>query len=333
MPPAPQVRVRCREVTAAGSGAPAKRSSHGACALGDGALMLFGGEATAREPIGSDAWILADADGDAKWSMVPAEEGKSPPARVGHAQARVQDRAYVFGGRDAVAVGEGGLNDLWAFDGARWESVATKGDVPAARSYHVMKASASQLFVFGGCGAEGRLADFHAMDVRDGTWRALSPAPIRGRGGASLFVNPDGTTATVVAGFCGEETRDVVVFDAVKGAWREPTTPAWLRPRSVCPHDFDAQSGAAIIFGGEVDPSNKGHAGAGDFASDLVALDLEGNEVAVEVASGSDAPAARGWGALASVAPGVAVMFGGLAGTDDAPERLGDTWLLRIDAA
>ena len=101
----------------------------------------------------------------------------------------------------------------------------------------------------------------------------------------------------------------------------------------MCPHDFDAQSGAAIIFGGEVDPSNKGHAGAGDFASDLVALDLEGNEVAVEVASGSDAPAARGWGALASVAPGVAVMFGGLAGTDDAPERLGDTWLLRIDAA
>ena len=90
-----------------------------------------------------------------------------------------------------------------------------------------------------------------------------------------------------------------------------------------------------MIFGGEVDPSNIGHAGAGDFASDVVSFDLDGNLLAPPSVTGTPAGSAeaRGWGAMAaSAASGrtVAVMFGGLAGNDENPKRLDDTWALVV---
>ena len=262
-----------------GGGAPAARSSHGVSSAGEGsgALVVFGGEADARVPLGSDAWVLRGAARPAEgcaWEVVRAG-AEAPPARVGHAQATVGDAAYIFGGRNAIAVGEGGLNDLYAFrsaEGGRWEKLE-RAQAPAPRSYHTMAAAegASTLYSFGGCGEGGRLADLHALDVREPCWRAMKSSPLRGRGGASLFASADGTSVMVVAGFAGEETRDIALFDVRKAAWHEVDASAWLCKRSVVAH-FRDQRGRAILFGGEVDPSSKGHNGAGSFANDVLAL-------------------------------------------------------------
>ena len=44
-----------------------------------------------------------------------------------------------------------------------------------------------KLFLFGGCGANGRLNDLHEFDIGRGKWTQLpSSNAIRGRGGASF---------------------------------------------------------------------------------------------------------------------------------------------------
>ena len=76
----------------------------------------------------------------------------------------------------------------------------------------------------------------------------------------------------VVAGFCGEESNDGHLFDIEKGSWQEKDINNeldGLRPRSVCISESFPSIGVSLIFGGEVDPSEKGHEGAGGFENDL----------------------------------------------------------------
>lgn len=95
-----------------------------------------------------------------------------------------------------------------------------------------------------------------------------------------------------------------------------------LRPRSV--FGLDSVGSKIVVFGGEVDPSAVGHSGAGDFASDLVALDTETLQwVAIETAH---QPMSRGWTRITATSDSTFVLFGGLAGNDENPTRLDDTW-------
>jgi len=166
-----------------------------------------------------------------------------------------------------------------------------------------------------------------------------------------------------------------------------------------------AMPDALLLFGGEVSPSDRGHAGAGGFAGDLLAIDpldgelqelsvvapgeaalrelkwqaqqlrsqmaaaaaeedfdqaarlktrLQAAQAALETAQGQtahtavppaaaeaaaeaaaaqaeEAPRARGWAAAAALSDREGVVFGGLAGSDAEPERLGDAWRVRLE--
>jgi hypothetical protein len=117
-------------------------------------------------------------------------------------------------------MGEGAHDDLWVLDTAppggappAW-SVAPLAPAPAApgaaaapprappaRSYHAMAAAGGKVYVFGGCGAAGRLADLWRYDPAAAAWEAL-PAPPAGvlpRGGAALVATSEG--ALWVEGF------------------------------------------------------------------------------------------------------------------------------------
>ena len=166
-------------------------------------------------------------------------------------------------------------------------------------------------------------------------WSALpSPPALSGRGGASLNASPDGRSLWVCAGFVGHETNDIMRFDLATSRWHRADS-EFLRPRSVCASFTLAypSNPAIFLFGGEVSPSDKGHEGAGAFARDLIALDpATGAPLPLSVESGA-APEARGWAAAAALSPTEAVLFGGLSGSDEAPLRLDDAWLLRIVTA
>ena len=200
--------------------APSARSSHKISAIG-GRGYLFGGEAVARQSIDSTVHCLDPTAGT--WTRPAAAYGGGAPAaapqpRVGHAQAAVSGKLLVFGGRTGEEMGEAALDDLWQWDpvSALWEPLdaAGGGAPPSPRSYHAATAIGESLYVFGGCGAEGRLADLHHFDASSRRWEELPPPPadVAGRGGATLEPAPKGDALWLVAGFAGHETNDLLRF-------------------------------------------------------------------------------------------------------------------------
>lgn len=189
-----------------------------------------------------------------------------------------------------------------------------------------------RLYVFGGCGGEGRLSDLHAFDTETSTWEELPSSPaICGRGGACFFAI--GKMLYVVAGFSGQENGDMHSYSIETREWKQVDVP-YLRPRSVCGHTV--VDNKIVIIGGEVDPSDKGHAGAGQFAGDIVVIEPPSpSSSAAKCYSidsvGGDIPLARGWMSCASTGAASLAMCGGLAGDDENPTRLGDTFALDIE--
>lgn len=243
---------------------------------------------------------------------------------------------------------EKGMNDLWKLDcsgppgSETWSEVIPdleEGDgPPEERSFHKMICIGDSLYVFGGCGTTtGRLNDMHRFDLVKQTWHNLGASEhLGGRGGATLLPLDSGKLLGVVAGFAGEETNDGHVFDVGSGTWAKDSLNehlGGLRPRSVCIGGSFPKVGIAMIFGGEVDPSAKGHEGAGGFENDIVLLDESTGRYLDTIRRGreSDGPEPRGWsdGAVDSNS-GALFLYGGLTGDDTAPKRLDDLWKLQV---
>ncbi|KAL3907111.1 MAG: hypothetical protein SGILL_009005 [Bacillariaceae sp.] len=337
-------------------GKPCTRSSLGISYLSGGSgasprLIVYGGETVARTPLEASqaAWVcdLGNGDGDGQWRLITS---KPPPLRVAHAQAyhAPSSTLYAFGGRAGITMKEQAMNDLWKLDcstpgSETWSELSFKGNPPEERSFHKMVCLGDSLYVFGGCGAvSGRLADMHRFDIPTETWHSLGPSQhLRGRGGANLVIIDSGNYLGVVAGFAGEETNDGHLFDVKAGKWCEDSLNAsleGLRPRSVCLSGSFPSVGATVIFGGEVDPSAKGHEGAGSFDNSIVVLDEKtGKYLETIPASGNEDqwPGNRGWSDGTAVdngdGSGKLYFFGGLSGDDANPVRLDDFWALQVD--
>jgi hypothetical protein len=337
------------------NGVPCSRSSHGLSVVQNGSrLIVYGGEHIARTPIDSSAacWALdLAADEKAVWRLIDCSQG--PPERVAHSQAVHNDQVYVFGGRAGITMKEEAMNDLWVLDASgapgteKWSQVIpdeTKSDPsPETRSFHRMICVGDSLYVFGGCGSEhGRLADLHRFDLIHKTWHNLGTSLLRGRGGPNLMSLSSGKMIAVIAGFSGEETSDGHQFEVTSGKWEEKLMVEELkdlRPRSVCISGSFPSVGVAIIFGGEVDPSDRGHEGAGGFENDMVVLEektgvLKETIKASTLPEGTAWPESRGWSDATSIDHGNGkaslFVFGGLSGDDEKPARLDDLWRLDL---
>ncbi len=325
-------------------GSPCSRSSHGLSVVQKGTrLILLGGEHVARTPLANDHWAADLIEGQWLWRLLEMDTtAMVPPDRIAHAQVAVEDCVFMFGGRAGVTMQEMAMNDLWRLDcsGApgteQWTQLTVQGTPPEARSFHRMIASGNNLFVFGGCGANGRLADLHRFDLETNTWYDMGASPLlRGRGGSNLLMLCGGKRIGVVAGFCGEESADGHLFDLASAKWDDHLLQVeGMRPRSVCVSGSFPLLGYAVIFGGEVDPSDRGHEGAGAFEQDLVILDeTNGSFVTSFKPDGTTLwPPARGWSdaAMMEDETGRLYIFGGLAGDDKNPKRLDDLWMLQI---
>ncbi|CAK9103989.1 unnamed protein product [Durusdinium trenchii] len=325
----------------AAKGVPCERSSHGLSFLprdgGGSRLILYGGERVARTPLEpAEALWAAEGDSDWTWRCLTCE---GPPPRVAHAQASVGSAVYIFGGRCGTAMEEQPLNDLWVLDCDRpgkeaWSKVqlgAGSDEPPEPRSFHRMMAIGTNLYVFGGCGASGRLADLHQFDTVRSTWHNLATSKLRGRGGPNLVHLGQSNRLAVVAGFAGKETNDGHAYDLSMGAWEQSLLSglADLRPRSVSVaisfHSFSA------VFGGEVNPSDLGHEGAGGFENDVALLDDSGALMAT-IPADHTWPEPRGWsdGTRAN-GDFRFYIFGGLTGDDQNPRRLNDLWQCDVE--
>eukprot|EP01129_Flabellula_baltica_P005496 TRINITY_DN1997_c0_g1_i1.p1 TRINITY_DN1997_c0_g1~~TRINITY_DN1997_c0_g1_i1.p1 ORF type:complete len:332 (+),score=83.86 TRINITY_DN1997_c0_g1_i1:200-1195(+) len=313
---------------------PLPRSSHDMSVVND-TLYLWGGEHVARTPIDQLMYRLDFEADHFVWRVVEYSDPESqniPTARIAHAQAVVGDFIYIFGGRLGIGMSEQPLNDLYRFstvDGT-WEKIDSPG-APSKRSFHKMVSQGEFLYVFGGCGAEGRLNDLYRFDTVQKEWIQLpSFDAIKGRGGPSISVSEDGEVLLVATGFTGQENDDIYKLDLLTNEWSvvAESGSGLFIPRSVC--GFATIDDIFVIYGGEVSTSNRGHEGAGDFTSNLVLIDANSGEV-LEYDIGDMIPAPpRGWTSLASGSDKV-FLFGGLAGDDENPVRLGDTYVLTLE--
>jgi hypothetical protein len=121
---------------------PIARSSHEISLVG-GSVLLFGGEHEARVPIDANLWAFQLKDGrEWKWERLAAR-GEIPAPRIGHAQAAIDTRLYVMGGRQGIAMDEAPLDDLFCFDTmtSTWERIKpapSSAPPPTPRSFHRM---------------------------------------------------------------------------------------------------------------------------------------------------------------------------------------------------
>ena len=141
----------------------------------------------------------------------------------------------------------------------------------------------------------------------------------------------------LIGGFSGQELSDVHVYDLNKRqGWEEVSGGQPLRPCSVfaCGVSYQRSAGEdshetgndwIVAFGGEVDPSDLGHAGAGNYSDETFGLNpaklWEGWK---KLDVGGKAPSPRGWLASTSCVGGVALHGG------NAPDnsRLDDMYIL-----
>ncbi|KAE9605509.1 hypothetical protein Lal_00024538 [Lupinus albus] len=306
---------------------PGKRSSHAITIIGQ-KVYVFGGEFAPRVPVDNKIHLF-DLETQS-WSVVEAS-GDTPPPRVGVTMAAVGDTIYVFGGRDGE---HKELNELYSFDTKtnKWALISS-GDVgPPNRSYHSTTANDRYVFIFGGCGVAGRLNDLWAFDVVDNKWVEF-PSPgesCKGRGGPGLIAVQG--KIWVVYGFAGEEVDDVHSFDLAHKSWAEVET-SGQKPTARSVFSTVSNGKHIIIYGGEIDPSDQGHMGAGKFSGEVYALDTEtlAWQKLEEVVDLGGHPGPRGWCAFSG-----AVWKGGqkgllvYGGNSPSNDRLDDIFFFSI---
>ncbi|KAL8506919.1 hypothetical protein ACS0TY_017709 [Phlomoides rotata] len=296
---------------------PGARSSHAIAVVGQ-KVYAFGGEFSPRVPVDNHLHVFNLAD--QTWSIADAR-GDTPPPRVGVTMAAIGETIYVFGGRDAT---HKELNQLFSFDTLTciWTQLSSG---PPHRSYHSMTADDRRVYVFGGCGTGGRLNDLWAYDVVDKNWIEF-PLPGEGckpRGGPGLGAVLG--KIWVVYGFSGVEVDDVHCFDPERGWVEVETKGEKPTPRSV----FSTLVVGKYIFicGGEIDPSDLGHLGAGKFSQEVFVLDTE-TLVWKRVEDGSGGggahPGPRGWCAFAGGERGGEVGLLVYGGNSPSNDRLDD---------
>lgn len=266
----------------------------------------------------TQSWSVADASGD------------TPPPRVGVTMAAVGDTIYVFGGRDGE---HKELNELYSFDTKtnKWTLISSGDTGPPHRSYHSTIADDEYVYIFGGCGVAGRLNDIWAFDVAGNKWVEY-PSPgenCKGRGGPGLAVAQG--KIWVVYGFSGEETDDVHCFDLAHKAWAQVDT-SGQKPTARSVFSTVSDGKHIIIYGGEIDPSDQGHMGAGRFSGEVYALDTE-TLAWQKLEDGSELsghPGPRGWCAFSAARRGGQeglLVYGGNSPSND---RLDDIYFFAI---
>ena len=189
-----------------------------------------------------------------------------------------------------------------------------------------MLALGKALYVFGGCSEKGRLNDLHRFDVATNQWeKQPSYDVIEGRGGPGLAAV--GETLYVVGGFAGREMNDVHAFDTAKKTWRSLTFNTPLPPRSV--FGIGSYGNNIMVVCGEVDPSDQGHEGAGNFSNEAFVLDTSNPQDWVRVTTEGDVPEPRGWFSAAfSDEEKKLYIFGGNSETN---ERLNDIYSFQLN--
>jgi hypothetical protein len=153
-----------------GDTTPSARYEHAMASLGDGQVLLFGGNDGAKA-LNGETWLFDISDS----SWTPVDPDTTPIARSGHAMAYLDDgKVLLFGGADDTKALNG---ETWLFDisDSSWTPVDPAGDAPTARYEHAMAYfGRQQVLLFGG--NDGSIVDStYVFDLDKLSWEQRSP--------------------------------------------------------------------------------------------------------------------------------------------------------------
>jgi N-acetylneuraminic acid mutarotase len=153
--------------------APAARSSQSLTAHGD-CMYVFGGECTPRIP-----QLFCYNNMQHTWQQLKVSGIDDLGPRLGHSMTAIGRDLYTFGGRTGIHFADSTLGDLYKIDidTLICSEVRGSGTAPEPRSYHSAVSSGNNLYLFGGCGAKGRLNDLHQYDTKTNSWQTLPSQP------------------------------------------------------------------------------------------------------------------------------------------------------------
>ncbi|KAI0756257.1 galactose oxidase [Daedaleopsis nitida] len=319
----------------------------------------------------SQGWRMLTPD--TKLLAEDADAGKAIPVpRVGATTLWHGDALYLWGGRGGVDMAplDAYQAGVWKatvhsaqgpLQSVRWERISAENEdeAPEPRSYHTAVAHGGHIYVHAGCPESGRLSTLHTFSLQDKQWKTLASAPEPARGGTVLVAAALAEETSVLlryGGFCGHELPaagevDIYVVSQDKWVTVQPTAdPAHGSPGPRSVHGFtpfqsplpELANAVAVVYHGERDASNAGHAAAGSFWDDVWLLSKEpGGDILagwawqrLDVVSEDDDhfPEGRGWFPPVSwVDPhgeSKVVMFGGLLSDNSRSDEL---WELEIN--
>lgn len=172
-----------------------------------------------------------------------------PVQRTEHATAYDSERGRVvmFGGRDAV----GELQDVWEWDGVRWDQIFVEGDVPSPRAGHAMAfdAARGQTVMFGGLTIDGSLSD-ETWLWNGAAWvRANIATTPAARRYQRMAYFPERGTVIMFGGLSATELNDVWEWNGF--AWVEVVA-GGARPPARWDHAmaYNPNAGELYVYGG-----------------------------------------------------------------------------------
>ncbi|CAN8265741.1 unnamed protein product [Cochlearia groenlandica] len=280
-----------RQQMGQGASTPGPRSSH-AITVVDNKVYCFGGELKPTIPIDNDLYVF-DLETQ-EWSIAPAT-GEAPFPCFGVSMVTIGSTIYVYGGRDDTRR----YNGLYSYETVtnKWVSLSPVDEGLPGRSYHSMACDGRKVYVFGGVTAKGRVNTLHAYDFVDKKWVEYAAAgeACKGRGAPGLVVLNG--KIWVLFGFNGDELDDMHCFDLASGEWTvvEGATGDLPPGRSV----FSTVSFGKyiVIYGGEEEPHELMHMGAGKFSGEVYKFDTETLvwEKIIDEEEEEKKPSPRGW--------------------------------------
>ncbi len=230
------------------------------------------------------------------------------PARMGAALTFDPRRGVVllFGG----TANDTPLDDLWEWDGQRWQQRSVTGPRPAARALAGMAFDEARglAVLFGGADGESLLADTWVWDGATGSWRQAADGVPAARSAAAMAYDPVSKRVLLFGGLGKDGPLDDTW--AWNGSVWVRLTPASSPPaRASHSMAYSAANKGLILFGG---------AGSGGLLQDTWLWD--GSQWRGLNVSG---PMARGLHGMAADARDGVIMCGGQSGERGA---LGDVW-------
>ncbi|MEZ0310684.1 MAG: hypothetical protein ACAI38_02865 [Myxococcota bacterium] len=172
-----------------------------------------------------------------------------PEARTEHATAYdlKRGRTIMFGGQDDA----GKLQDVWEWDGTRWDFVIVGGESPSPRAGHAMAYDAARgvTVMFGGLTVEGTLSD-ETWIWNGNAWRKATPAlSPPGREFHRMTYFPERGTVILFGGLSANELDDVWEWDGETWA---PVVSGGALPPARWNHAmaYDPIRGRIVIYGG-----------------------------------------------------------------------------------